>query len=240
LFALDEPTSGLDATTALDLMKLLKRLACNGMSIICALHQPRAEIFALVDDLLLLQAGRQIYFGEAAQALHFLAGSGIDSYKKVNPADAIMDALAQGRHRYTPPTQIFQLTKGFTSPKEVNASYEEPEESVAALLLSIRRRQVQWHQPVMLVFMRGITQQGRQTGSLSLEIISGAFTGMFIGLSNYEFRGHLFQGLFYSPFEALSSAVSYRLLAEQSVLSCIAIVRSLQCHITSLWRYERS
>lgn len=38
MLALDEPTSGLDAKTALDLMELLKKLATNGIIIICAIH----------------------------------------------------------------------------------------------------------------------------------------------------------------------------------------------------------
>jgi ABC-type proline/glycine betaine transport system ATPase subunit len=231
ILALDEPTSGLDATTALDLIKLLEKLARSGMSIICALHQPRAEIFSLLDDLLLLQAGKQIYLGYAAQALRHLEGSDIDSLQKVNPADAIMDALARGRYSYDPPVPIFEQTKGSSSTKEANKACEEAEASVEALLLSIRQRRAPWHHQVMLVFMRGITQQGRQAGSLCLEIISGAVTGMFIGLAYYEFRGHLFQGLFHSPFEALSSAVSYRLLAEQCLFSCFAIGKSLLWHI---------
>jgi ABC-type multidrug transport system ATPase subunit len=38
LVLLDEPTSGLDSTTALKIMKMIKREANTGMTIICTIH----------------------------------------------------------------------------------------------------------------------------------------------------------------------------------------------------------
>ncbi|RAQ80573.1 ABC transporter, partial [Aspergillus flavus] len=56
---LDEPTSGLDAATALSIMKLLKSISRMGITVICTIHQPRSDIFQLLDDLLILVSGRQ-------------------------------------------------------------------------------------------------------------------------------------------------------------------------------------
>lgn len=223
VLVLDEPTSGLDAKTALDLMELLKSLASNGTIIICALHQPRTEIFALLDDLLLLQAGQQMYFGCTAEALQHLEASERWSSLSPNPADMIMDALASGYYHCQSPSTLLDRRESIREPQEVNKRHDDAKASVKLSLSSIRLRRASWHKQVVFVFVRGMTQQCRQTSSLLLEMISGTIIGIFIGLSNYEFRGHLFQGLFQSPFESLSSAVSYRLLAEQSLLSCLAI-----------------
>lgn len=46
---LDEPTTGLDATSAFQLMKTLKSLAKKGRTIITTIHQPRSEIWGLLD-----------------------------------------------------------------------------------------------------------------------------------------------------------------------------------------------
>ena len=46
---MDEPTSGLDATAALQVCRLLKRLAEGGLTVVAVLHQPRAEIWEAVD-----------------------------------------------------------------------------------------------------------------------------------------------------------------------------------------------
>jgi len=46
LLLCDEPTSGLDSTTALKIVKLLKREAVvRNLTILCTIHQPSADIF---------------------------------------------------------------------------------------------------------------------------------------------------------------------------------------------------
>ena len=58
----DEPTSGLDSSTALKIIKMLKKEAVEQQStVICTIHQPSAECFALFDRLLLLQDGHTVY-----------------------------------------------------------------------------------------------------------------------------------------------------------------------------------
>jgi ABC-type multidrug transport system ATPase subunit len=48
---LDEPTSGLDATTAHNIMQTLVKLARKNRTIICTIHQPRSDIFAMFDNV---------------------------------------------------------------------------------------------------------------------------------------------------------------------------------------------
>ena len=60
---LDEPTSGLDASSATSVMKLLHALTRHGMTIVVIIHQPRPEIFATIDSLLLLSGGETVYVG---------------------------------------------------------------------------------------------------------------------------------------------------------------------------------
>ncbi len=61
---LDEPTSGLDGTSSLEVMTLLKREAIeHHKCIVVVIHQPRNEIFQLLDDLLILKHGRTMYCG---------------------------------------------------------------------------------------------------------------------------------------------------------------------------------
>lgn len=45
LLLLDEPTSGLDSITALKIVRMLKREAERGKTIICTIHSPSAESF---------------------------------------------------------------------------------------------------------------------------------------------------------------------------------------------------
>jgi len=72
LLLLDEPTSGLDATTAKSLMSTLKDLASLGHAIAVVIHQPRTDIFRMLDHLLLLSKGHVVYDGPACAARSYL------------------------------------------------------------------------------------------------------------------------------------------------------------------------
>mmetsp|Transcript_45191 Transcript_45191/g.109367 ORF Transcript_45191/g.109367 Transcript_45191/m.109367 type:complete len:684 (+) Transcript_45191:89-2140(+) len=72
LLLLDEPTSGLDATTAKSLMATLKDLAGLGHAIAVVIHQPRTDIFRMLDHLLLLSKGHVVYDGPASAARSYL------------------------------------------------------------------------------------------------------------------------------------------------------------------------
>ena len=57
LLLLDEPTSGLDSTSSLEVMDAIRDWANTGRSAIVTIHQPRKEIFASFDKLVLLNSG---------------------------------------------------------------------------------------------------------------------------------------------------------------------------------------
>lgn len=59
LLFLDEPTSGLDSQSVWAIMSFLRNLADNGLSILCTIYQPSAELFQVFDRLLLLRKGGQ-------------------------------------------------------------------------------------------------------------------------------------------------------------------------------------
>jgi ABC-type multidrug transport system ATPase subunit len=54
LLLLDEPTSGLDSSTAHRIIKMLKREADEGMTVIATIHQPSGDVFQLFDRLIVL------------------------------------------------------------------------------------------------------------------------------------------------------------------------------------------
>ena len=68
---LDEPTSGLSSYDAEGVIRLLKRLARAGKTIVATIHQPSRAIFRQFDDLILINraanepSGTMVYFGPA-------------------------------------------------------------------------------------------------------------------------------------------------------------------------------
>lgn len=128
---LDEPTSGLDSATSLRIAQLMARLA-NGpaltdttrlatetdiaagsqrvlpdrgrslRTVVTTIHQPRADIFGLFDDVVLLATGGEVvYAGLATDAGPFIAAApclagvvaSLRHGEGTNPADFLIDVL---------------------------------------------------------------------------------------------------------------------------------------------------
>mmetsp|Transcript_103244 Transcript_103244/g.296340 ORF Transcript_103244/g.296340 Transcript_103244/m.296340 type:complete len:677 (+) Transcript_103244:59-2089(+) len=87
---LDEPTTGLDSFSAWQVMRIAKDLANSGCTVICTLHQPSSEIFAMVDRVMLLCHQHAIYQGKAKEMARWLEKCGYNCPKEYNPADYVM------------------------------------------------------------------------------------------------------------------------------------------------------
>lgn len=63
LLCLDEPTSGLASEDALNVMRLLRRLADGGRTILLTIHQPSLQAYRMMDNVLYLADGEEVYYG---------------------------------------------------------------------------------------------------------------------------------------------------------------------------------
>ena len=99
LLFLDEPTSGLDSVTAFSLTKTLAELSKSGQcTVICTLHQPQSKIFDLFDDIMLLKAGRVVFYGPTKDAIQFYSDAGFPVPPMTNPADHFLDVITPSHH----------------------------------------------------------------------------------------------------------------------------------------------
>lgn len=90
----DEPTSGLDSFMAEKLVQIIKKMALNGRTTICTIHQPSSDVFGLFDNLLLMADGRVAYMGPMSGTLPYFAKIGIKCPLNYNPADFLIKELA--------------------------------------------------------------------------------------------------------------------------------------------------
>jgi ABC-type multidrug transport system ATPase subunit len=102
---LDEPTTGLDAFTARHVVETLRGLlttpsnrsgspkapTLRNRTVILSIHQPRYDIFALLDDVLLLSRGKQMWWGSTQDMMTYFNGLGHPCPELTNPADFILD-----------------------------------------------------------------------------------------------------------------------------------------------------
>ncbi|KAJ3036219.1 hypothetical protein HDV00_002973 [Rhizophlyctis rosea] len=90
---LDEPTSGLDSYNAYNVIECLVSLARTyHRTIIFTIHQPRSNIYALFDQLVLLAKGKMVYSGPAqAPVIEHFRSMGFECPVGFNIADYLVD-----------------------------------------------------------------------------------------------------------------------------------------------------
>ena len=65
------------------------------VSQVCTIHQPRANILWLFNQILLLESGRTAFTGPPQEAVAFFASVGHEIPAMTNPADYLMDTLKE-------------------------------------------------------------------------------------------------------------------------------------------------
>ncbi|ETO60182.1 hypothetical protein F444_21581, partial [Phytophthora nicotianae P1976] len=100
---LDEPTSGLDARSAKLIMTGVRKVADSGRTVICTIHQPSSDVFALFDSLLLLKRGGEtVFFGDLGENCRNLIDyfEGIPGVSPLpagyNPATWMLECIGAG------------------------------------------------------------------------------------------------------------------------------------------------
>lgn len=78
---------GLDSSSCLSCIKLLRKLAEEGVSIICTIHQPSASLLALFNQVYLLSSGKCLYQGATERLVDYLDAVGSPCPQFHNPAD---------------------------------------------------------------------------------------------------------------------------------------------------------
>jgi ABC-type multidrug transport system ATPase subunit len=102
---LDEPTSGLSSEDTLLVMRLLRRLADSGKTILLTIHQPSLDAYRLMDNVVVVakdrgsdEPGRLAYFGPAyPNAVDFFNPDGVEGLRPgQDPApDEVLRGLAK-------------------------------------------------------------------------------------------------------------------------------------------------
>lgn len=105
-----------DSSTALTVMQVVSTVASHGTTVVCSLHQPRPQVFNLLDTVVLLSRGRVAFLGAPSEAAPYFESVGrpfpnasFNAYSsasaaanagdvgaalgEISPADAMLDAV---------------------------------------------------------------------------------------------------------------------------------------------------
>ncbi|KAI0839966.1 hypothetical protein F5Y06DRAFT_19342 [Hypoxylon sp. FL0890] len=232
---LDEPTSGLDATAASSIMRTLKAIARLGISVIVIIHQPRMEIFEMLDDLILLANGQIIYEGPEAEVQDFFESVGFHFPKHSNYGDVVTDIITGNGRAYKRSGDIskdalianWAQSRQQASIKEKHASIRYSRSSIAEnnhkhRELLRKRGAPRWKQ-LWLCLARAMLQQWRTRTAFCFEMALASIAGLLLGLAENSKKGVLFTGTYNTPYEVISLATDYKSVPELALLTAIAI-----------------
>ena len=138
---LDEPTTGLDSTNAAKVVDILSKLGFrHGVTVLLSIHQPRPDIFRLLDRILILSSvGSVVYSGPSISAKGFfesLAYAPPRPLQTHNVADFILDVVIKSSREKTSRacrdfavSDIFMLNERTIEMLVIEASSDETEEN---------------------------------------------------------------------------------------------------------------
>ncbi|OBZ78638.1 Brefeldin A resistance protein [Grifola frondosa] len=99
----DNSTRGLDASTALDFVKALRVLTdVLGQTTFVTLYQAGESIYDLFDKVIVLDKGRQVYFGPPSKARAYFEGLGFKSLPRQSTADYLTGCTDPNERQFSP------------------------------------------------------------------------------------------------------------------------------------------
>ena len=206
LLFLDEPTSGLDSQAAFALVEFLRRIAAEGIPVVCTIHQPSGVLFEMFDHVLLLAPGGQtVYFGEtgekSSQVVNYFGQYGAIIDSQANPAEFILSTVTskeagsqdwpaiwrESAERKSLDTTIRQLNARTTTPTAVRGNSHSGSQyalPLGAQILAVTRRH--W----LSVWRDGMYNFSKVAKSLFVELFI-AFTFFHVGSSEQGIQNHM-------------------------------------------------
>lgn len=176
---LDEPTTGLDSLTSAQCMTMLKKLAREGRTVVCTIHQPSASIYAMFDQAYILADGMCVYNGPSEDTVPYLASLGLQCPKYHNPADYVLEVANREYGDFN--ELLAQKCRG----QALESAITPPTERQGAF--SCGRMSILINSPSELykfgvIFKRCIIQQYRDWTVTHLKLLLHVLIGVLLGL----------------------------------------------------------
>ncbi|TMW61665.1 hypothetical protein Poli38472_010728 [Pythium oligandrum] len=98
---MDEISTGLDSAATYDIIKTQRSVAKNlRKTVVIALLQPSPEVYALFDDVIILNDGEVMYHGPVTKAVDYFRDLGFVCPPRRDVADYLLDLGTHMQHRY--------------------------------------------------------------------------------------------------------------------------------------------
>ncbi|KAB0802093.1 hypothetical protein PPYR_04279 [Photinus pyralis] len=185
----DEPTTGLDSYCAQKIVAMMNFMTSSGKTIVCTIHQPSSEVFAMFSQMILLADGRIAYMGSNSNALDFFQTLGYNCPNNYNPADFYIRTLAvtPGSEEASKQTiryicDHFAVSE-YIKEVEMVIQYEfHMGRSLQAQTFRTNFKEQLWFVKLFLLIYRGLLAYWRDTWLLAIRLVEKMAVALLIGL----------------------------------------------------------
>lgn len=153
---LDEPTTGLDSFRALELIRVSRKIADSGKTVIAVIHQPSSEIFDLFDDVIFMSKGYIVYNGPVKDVVPYFADRGFQCPSDYNPADYVMYILQT--------IDMDQL-------RSLDEAWRVRSNKIREKILTARKEFASSHEPLVLEPIKQAPLSAQMKGLFSRELL---------------------------------------------------------------------
>lgn len=104
VLCLDNPTNGLDSSTALEFVKMMREFTSqHGCATAMSIYQGSDSMVPLFDKVLVINRGRQIFYGKASEAKPYFEGLGFVCDERTTITDFLNSMTAEPELRHVRP-----------------------------------------------------------------------------------------------------------------------------------------
>ncbi|BGP44752.1 ATP-binding cassette transporter snq2 [Rhodotorula kratochvilovae] len=173
----DNSTRGLDASTALDYAKALRVLTdVHQMATFVSLYQAGEGIYEQFDKVLVIDEGRQVYFGPAKEARKYMQSLGYADLPRQTSADYLTGCtdpnerkLADGRTEADVPSTPEALEAAFKQ-SEIHARMIAERDAFRAQSDADEKAREDFRQAVAMDKRKGVSKKSKYTASFPAQV----------------------------------------------------------------------
>lgn len=238
LFFLDEPTSGLDPGTEFNMMRLLRKLADQGRTIVLITHATK-NVMMCDKVIILVRGGRIAYFGPPEDALVYFDHYRTDQERRIKDIEfddiyTILEDEQRGTpedwdQRYRQSQSHHNFVTGRL--REVQAESAQPAERAVTRQKSVKR--VSALRQFLILSMRNLKIMTQDKASLALMLALSPI----IGLADFMWGRELFNPVLGDAFNIITMLFMMGLIS--ILVGAMASVREIVKEI-DIYKRERA
>ncbi|GMT22600.1 hypothetical protein PFISCL1PPCAC_13897, partial [Pristionchus fissidentatus] len=178
----DEPTTGLDSYMAESVVNVLSRIAHSGRTVLCTIHQPASQLYALFDSVVFLAGGRTAFLGSPQESIRFFESAGHPCPHDYNPADMIIHTLAVVPNEEAACRERIDAICAHFITGEAGKSLERELKKIEMSEVPSGREPVSIASQMAALFHRAALDNWRNPSLCKAKLIQKVIMGIFIGL----------------------------------------------------------